>query len=521
MDFLRQLVNGIAQAWQQLSLSARINIVLASIATVAAIAVIVIAGGKVPYVRLYEGLNVNETSKILAILDGQGVPYKIEDDGQSILVPQDKLSDMRLAVGSQGLPKTQGRVPGFELFDDQDLMTNQALQDVKYMRAVQGELQRQLNAFSFVDRSFVFIREAKEELFTSEQQPSQASVSLDIRRPLSEAEIDAVLHTISSFGGAYLSTDNITLTTTDGHPLHLPPTSEFVSIARSKLDYVAKLERQREQRVLKDFEQLGLQAIVKVSAVVDFDSLTETISKSEEGPAISSYTSTLTTSSTERLPQGAPGAVANIPEGEVSAGATETVEESEETVENYQPGTTTTETVREPGRVERYIVCAMIEGKTETTTDADGNEVAEYAPLTQEQVKKYEDYIAAAVGEGDTPTEVTVYDHPFDVARLTRARAAFEEMEEAARWDLWYDRGRDALWLLGIILGLWISRRFLRRVIVVRLEEEEGEMAPAKPEASPEVLRREEIFGEVTRMSEQEPEAVAGVLRTWLSEEEE
>lgn len=521
MEFLRQLLNGIAQAWQRLSLSARVNLVLASLVTVAAVVGIVLWGSKVEYVRLYEGLDAQETAQIVDILREEGVLYKIMDGGQTVLVPHTRLSDMRMAVSSKGLPTSQGRVPGFEIFNQQDLMTSQWLQDVNYMRAVQGELQRQLNSFNFVSRSLVFIREAKEALFTSEQQPSEASVTLDTNRTLTEQEVNAVLHTISSFGGASLSVDNITLTTTDGVPLHMPPTSEFVGIASSKLDYIAKLERQREQRVLDDFEQLGLRAIVKVSAVVDFDSQTETVTKSEEGTPISSYTNTASTTSTERLPQGAPGAVANIPEAEAAPGSTQNVEETEETIENFQPSSTTTETIREPGKVKRYIVSAMVEGTTATRTDEEGNEISEYVPLSQEDMTKYEAYIVAAVGEGETPTEVTVYDHPFEIAGLTQARGVFQEIERAKTRDMviqYVLNGGKVL--LIVLLFLWV-RRLLRGLVVSVPEEEETEVKRGLPEASAEDLRREELATEVARMAQEEPETVAALLRSWFAEDEE
>ena len=273
MDLLRQLVNGIQQAWKRLSTSARINIVVAGLATLALIAAVVAMGSRPDYVRLYSRLDLDDTAAIQTYLrDEAGVPFKVTDGGQTVLVPVEERSRLRVALMEQGIPRKQGIAPGFELFEEQDLMMNRWLQDVKYMRAIQGELQRQLNEFDYVNKSFVFIREAKEELFVAEQKPSQAAVTLDVSRPLTKTEVKTILGIISSFGGANLHPGNITLTTTEGTPLHVPPTSEFASIANSKLEYIAELERQREERALRDLEKLGVRALVKVSAVVDFTS---------------------------------------------------------------------------------------------------------------------------------------------------------------------------------------------------------------------------------------------------------
>jgi len=522
VESLFQFIRGLAQAWRRLSLSARINLILALLATAGLVAFMVFVAGKPNYVRLFEGVNPSEMSKIVVVLDQQGVPYKLEGGEQTILVPLKDRSRMKMLLSSQGVPTSQGYAPGFEVFERQDIMANRWLQDVRYMRAVQGELQRQLNEFDFVNKSFVFIREAKEELFTSQQKPSEAAVTLDVKRPLTKPEIKAVLHTISSFGGASLGVDNITLTTTDGTPLHLPPTSEFASIANSKLEYIAELEKQREERVTKDFERMGVRAIIKVSALVDFDSKTETSTKSEDGAAVSSMTTTTTTTTKEAAAQGAPGAMANLPEGSAAPGGQQTQDQSEETIDNYEPSKTETKTVHEPGKVKRYIVGAIVEGETRKTTGADGKETTEYTGLSPEKRTAYENFIMAAVGEGEEPTQVTISDQPFDIAKLTEAKVAFQEIERAKTLDMVLQYGMNVVKLLLVIFGFFLVRSFLRRAIVSPVEQaiEERFAGLSKPAASPEDVRREEIAAEVVRLSEQEPQSVAALIRSWLAEEE-
>ena len=526
MEFLRQLVKGIVQAWQRLTASARINLFLAALATVALIAFMVATSGRTTYVRLYDGINPDELSKIVDALGAERISYRLESNDQTILVPQTDRSRAKMALSGKGLPAVQGRAPGFELFKEQDIMSNRWTQDVKYMRAVQGELQRQLDEFDFVNKSFVFIREAKDELFTAQQKPSEAAVTLDVKRKLTSAEIKAVLHTIGSFGGANLGIENITLVTTDGTPLHLPPTSQFASIANSKLEYIAELEKQREDRVLKDFERLGVRALVKVSAQVDFDQQTETVSSSEEGVPISTYSTTTTNANKDALAQGAPGAMANMPEGAAAPGAAENKEETTETIQNFQPGTTETKTVREPGKVKRYIISALIEGDVKKTKDASGNETSEYTGLTPERKTIYEDYIRAAVGEGDTPSEITVNDQPFNVAKLTEATTAFQAIEGAKNVDRVIQYGTDAGKVLLVLIGFLLVRRFLRRAMVMPV----GGATPESPIEEPinlgdmgpnqEDRRRQEIASEVARLSEQEPDSVAAVIRSWLSQED-
>jgi len=519
VEFLRQLLVGVGQAWQRLSASARINLIVAGLATATIIVALVFMGSRPHYVRLYSQLDLDDAAAIQSYLSDQAnVPFKVENDGQTILVPADERSRLRVALMEQNLPRKQGVAPGFELFEEQDLMTTRWLQDVKYMRAIQGELQRQLNEFDFINKSFVFIREAREELFVSEQKPSEAAVTLEVKRPLSKGEVKALLGVISSFGGANLHPGNITLTTTDGTALHVPPESEFASIANSKLEYIAEIEKQREDRALRDLEKLGVRALVKVSALVDFTSKKVAESRAAEGTPISEFESTTTTTSGESIPEGAPGVMANLPTATAQAGRVQTSEETEEVITNYQPTVTDTETVTQPGEVRQYIVSAIIEGDYETTTDEEGKEVRQYVSLTDERKKAYENHLRAAVGEGQTPTEIVVSDHPFKIDDLTATQVAVDEVKAQRTREIALGYIEDAVKLALIVAGFIVARRFLRRAMIVRSVPEEQAVRDM-PKASPEDLRRQDVAAQIERVATEQPDAVAALLRSWMAED--
>ncbi len=517
MDFLRQFLNGLQQAWRRLSASARVNIGLAAAATIAIVAVVAVMGGRPQFVRLYSGLELEEAAQIQSYLSEQRIPFRLEQGGTSILVPVQARTQARVALAAQGLPTAQGVTPGFELFDRQDLMTNQWLQDVNYMRAVQGALQRQLNEFEFVNRSFVFIREAPQELFVSQQRPSEAAVTLDVTRPLTKREVKAILSMVSSFGGANLHTGNITLTTTSGDVLHLPATDEFASIANSKLEFVAELEQQRQARAQQALAELGVRAIVRVSADIDFDRVKEVQQLYTEGPAVSSWTREQSTVSGSPTPEGPPGASSNLPGGG-DAGAVGSETSSTDTVDNFEPSLTTTERVSEPGTVSRYRVSAFIEGSYEPEVGENGEPTGDlsYVPLSDEQIARYQDFIAAAVGVGVAAGDISVFDHPFRLERLADARTPAAEALPGSWGARVVQFGEVAAKLALILVGFWVVRRLLNRAMVPGIEMPLAEV----PEATPEDRRRQEIADEVERLSREQPDVVAALLRTWMSEED-
>jgi flagellar M-ring protein FliF len=514
VEFFQQLLNGLRDAWQRLTVSARINIVIAFLAAVAVILFVVYSGSRAQYVTLSSNLAPAETTQIIDILDQEGIPYRTTQNNTLVMVPSDARSRAQLLLAEGNLPIGRPSTPGFEILQQSDLMTTQYQQRVQFMRAVQGEIQRQLTNLDFVQAAYVIIREAPDELFTRFQKPSEASVTLQVRRMPTVRETKAVVNMIARAGGSDLHPKNITLITTDGTVLHDPSDEEFASVASSKLEYLAELERMRERRIEESLAQLGVRGTARVSAKVNFNMTEVTSEKVEEGAEVSTFTTTSSLTTRDLPPEGAPGALANIPPGATPEAGVQTSEETSEEIVNLEPSRTVTSTTTNPGDVESYLVTLIVEGNYET--DDEGNRT--YVGLEEEDRQKYTDLAKAAVGVGDVETQVTVYDQAFDIADLAGVQTGAAAMQnaETRQWVLqlvWY-----AAQVILILAGFLLIRSFLRRAIEIP-DEEPGERE--LPTAAPEVLRRQEVEGEVRRMSDQEPEMVSALLRTWMTQEEE
>ncbi|MCH7910975.1 MAG: hypothetical protein IIB38_15340, partial [Candidatus Hydrogenedentes bacterium] len=70
----------------------------------------------------------------------------------------------------------------------------------------------------------------------------------------------------------------------------------------------------------------------------------------------------------------------------------------------------------------------------------------------------------------------------------------------------------------AMVIALLLIRFLMRRAMVMPAEEEE-ELVEL-PEVSAAELRRQEIASEVERLSMEEPEMVAALLRSWIAEED-
>lgn len=519
MEFLRQLLEGLRDSWAKLTISARINLVLAGLTVVVLVGMVAYFGATPQYVTLASNLSPEKTSQIRDLLTTQGTSFRIEDNNTSIKVPAAQRSPLLLLLAENDVALGPATTPGLELFKETDLMTNKWLRDVNFMRAVQGEIEKQLNALDFVDYSMVLIRESREELFVSEQRPSEASVTLKVNRPPTKKNVKGIMNMVAAAGGPNLNSGNITITTTDGEVLYMPPDSEFHSIANSKLEHVAALEQRAEGRIMEALDDLGVMGTVKVSARVNFDAKEVTEEKYLEGTELSAMETSTIITSTERLPQGAPGALANVPEGTAAPGGVETSEETSETITNYEPSRTTSKTNHSPGEVLKYTVALVVESDRETTTDAEGATTEAAVPLSDERKQFYSDLVRGAVGQGIEETEVLVNDHPFEITRQAQ-QAAAQAFASSGTWAMAQQWGSVAVQILLLLIAFVLVRVFILRAIERPSEEPIVEEVEDIPTMSPEDMRRQEVVRSINELAGDSPEVVAVLLRSWINEEE-
>src|SRR5689334_21211390 len=104
---ISQLGQQLIGIWKQLGLNQRISIVLATAAVVLGLAGVVYWSGRVDYSLLYGRLDEAEASKIIAALDDAKVPYRIKGPG-TIMVPSDKVYQVRMQMAGKGIPKGEG-----------------------------------------------------------------------------------------------------------------------------------------------------------------------------------------------------------------------------------------------------------------------------------------------------------------------------------------------------------------------------------------------------------------------------
>lgn len=384
--------------------------------------------GKPDFQILYSNLPPEDAGKILSRLKDQKIPYQLSSNGSSVLIPREKVYEVRLELASQGLP--QGSGVGFEIFDNTKLGMTEFVQNVNYQRACQGELARTINGFAEVESSRVHIVMPSKSLFLEDEEPATASVVLKIRpgRSLSKEQVQGIVHLVSSSISG-LEPENVTIVDNYGKMLAgLKGKSSVEQVSSDQFAFQEKMEWSLEKKVETMLEKaLGPgKAIVRVSCHLDFMRREKTEEKYQTDNQVVRSEQLFTESSnrTENIPMGVPGATSNIGKGNaistVTAGKPE-FNKQDRTV-NYEIGKVISHTVEPVGKLDRLSVAVVVDGTYKAVNSKGGRKKKaewEYLPRSQEEMEKIEKIVKRAVNfdvkRGD---QVEIANIPFETAKL-------------------------------------------------------------------------------------------------------
>ncbi|KVT06118.1 hypothetical protein WT97_10905 [Burkholderia sp. MSMB1459WGS] len=131
------------------------------------------------YQVLFRDLKPQDAATIVAELERQKVPFRVDESSSAVLVPAADAQVMRLRLMSSDM-RLQGAV-GFELFNNSDLGITDFAQKVNYQRALQGELARTIMSLDEIELARVHLAFPDSSIFRRADDRPKASVALFMR----------------------------------------------------------------------------------------------------------------------------------------------------------------------------------------------------------------------------------------------------------------------------------------------------------------------------------------------------
>jgi flagellar M-ring protein FliF len=277
---LSKLFSQLHDIWGQLGASQRINVAAATFVLVAGLGALAFWSSHADYGLLYGGLSDTEAAKVTAALDEAKVPYK-SGTGGSIMVPTDKVYAMRMQLAGRGIPSGDG--VGFEIFDKANFGISDFVQRANYTRAIQGELARTISQIDDVQSARVMIVLPENRLLLDKNTFPTASVFVHVRgnSQLQPQSINSirflVANSVEGLKPNHVSVvdnlGNVLSENTDDDSL-TGLTSTQLAARRNLEQYLAKKAQDMLDKVLGPG-----QAIVRISADINYDTLTRTDEK--------------------------------------------------------------------------------------------------------------------------------------------------------------------------------------------------------------------------------------------------
>ncbi|WQS64755.1 flagellar M-ring protein FliF [Helicobacter pylori] len=354
------------------------------------------------YGVLFERLDSSDNALILQHLQQNQIPYKVLKD-DTILIPKDKVYEERITLASQGIPKTSK--VGFEIFDTKDFGATDFDQNIKLIRAIEGELSRTIESLNPILKANVHIAIPKDSVFVAKEVPPSASVMLKLKpdMKLSPTQILGIKNLIAA-AVPKLTIENVKIVNENGESIGEGDILEnSKELALEQLRYKQNFENILENKIVNILAPIvgGKNKVVaRVNAEFDFSQKKSTKETFDPNNVVRSEQNL--EEKKEGAPKkqigGVPGVVSNIGpvQGLKDNKEQEKYEKSQNTT-NYEVGKTISEIKGEFGTLVRLNAAVVVDGKYKIALK-DGANALEYEPLSDESLKKINALVKQAIG---------------------------------------------------------------------------------------------------------------------------
>ncbi|RTZ58566.1 MAG: flagellar M-ring protein FliF [Gammaproteobacteria bacterium] len=505
MEKIKEYWNKFLNWYKELNLWQKIAV--AGVPILATASLLLVAYFTTPHREvLFSNLDPSTLQKVEYTLSRLGVDYEIDFKKGTVFVPADKVNQLRIYLTEQGVISPENKV-GFEIFDKQSFTVSDFTQQVNYLRALEGELERTIKAIDAVDDVKVNIALPRQSIFARPQEEPRASVLLKLKsgKDLSPQQVKAIRNlVVASVVG--LKPQNVVIVDQYGRELTSLIDDEDSSIGlatnqlKLKLHYEKILQKEIEN-ILSSVVGFG-NAKVKVSLYLDFSKHRE--KNYEVNPDKTAIVSQEKEKKLKKTvePVGVPGTESNIPPGKGKGSQAKSVESSKKSITNY-----------EVSYVEKLIDDPTVRIKRISVGVIINSSVKGVEP------EKIKQFLISSLGlnlsRGD---KVSVVVLPFKGKEELEKFFAQGE-KKGLDWRIYAGIAVLSAIVLGAVIFFYIRRKKAEEELE-KLEVYGGLTgAPAGASAIPEKAE-ESLIKKLSRLAKENPELYKKILLKWLKTQE-
>jgi flagellar M-ring protein FliF len=519
VDF-KKILDKIKGFWSSLDKKKKILYIVVAMSIIVALSILFTILGTPHYIKLISGLKEAEIGNVINKLGEYGVEYRVVGDTVYIRDTTNPY-EIKAKLATDGI--LNSLQPGFELFEKTQLGETTTDKQVKYRRALQGELERTIESISSIDYAYVNIALPLEPRPTYLPPASNIKASVIVKRKfgyqLSPAQVKGIVELVANAVNG-LNPNNVSIIDAGTSKILSEGLfTQSTEYSDTKIKLKEKIEKYYKDKILNALTQVyGYGNVtVMVSAALNWQKIEANITNytpesKGKGIPVSSENDQQSSSGGISAPVGTAGTNSNIPPNTYKTTNTSINKStSSKQIVNYNMDTLVQNiTTDNMGEIKNLGVSIFLNSFAQPTG------VSTNASVVEVTIKNLFSGI---------PTNVKVVNTKFNdlMAKKIEAETQAVVRKEQLRVILLWSVITVVMAILALAL---IMRRMKIKKQVKLAEQKKREVikqireAEKKKEPSPEEREFMKIREELNQLINESPGEIASVIRLWMEEGE-
>lgn len=216
VERLKQIPSQIITMWKELSKKQKVLIISVIAAVFMTLLVLYFILSRVEYTTLYKFEDTKSASETVNLLKGNNIDCKLESDNLTVSVNSKSYEDAVVVMGTNDIPTTG---MSWEKALDNSLSTSQTEKDQKINLAFQNDIRSNLIKLDYVKDAAVFIkRTASDKTIFDDEVETSVSVMLTLKEAISAETANGIAKMLAGAVGN-ATTEKITIVDSTGNVL--------------------------------------------------------------------------------------------------------------------------------------------------------------------------------------------------------------------------------------------------------------------------------------------------------------
>ena len=524
---MSDIANRFSEIFSRYTLAQRVVMSVVIIGMASAIISLMLWANRPEFTVLYSDLDPSNASDIVNDLRTSKIQYKVERGGRTILVPADKVAELKIQFADAGYIGSTS--VGYEVFDNSKIGMTTFMQQLNMRRALEGELVKTINQFPGIRNSRVHLVFPEKGLFEDRNDGSASIVLYEMKNTyLNQDQVKGIVALVANSVDG-IKPENVVVVDSEGNLLSNTHNEMALGTSGNQWDLRHAIERKIQNKVKYIVEGVvGYgNSVIEVSVDLDFEQIDRTTEFYDPENVV--------IISEERLSESSNSG------GDSTENSGEDYSK-ENVVTNYELNKTVEHFTGNTGTIKNLSVAVLVNGSSITTTDENGEKVSSYQERSKKDLDRIAALVRSAVGyDAERGDKVEVQNLEFDRSIYESDKEYFNEFEKNEIWASLIDKGFIGI---GILLAFFILRSLMKNGLPIfqmgamgsaapvlpggdsdhLLQEHEESsshssdiyMAKLSPEAREKLQTKDRMTEDVLEFSKEAPEDAARIIRTWL-----